>query len=201
MNFIKIVFIIMFASHFSCSSILKENALSTEIAGINKERFSDSLAFELCEIFGLDQGIRNSGGYENKMRAIQNTDTLNFNRLIDFIKKHGIPNEKLLGKENYSHECVKAAFGAVMLHNPHRIVNEKENFDFFISLIEKDQLKPETLALILDKYYWSKSRGKSVLYGSQFGKPCVETKAKTNKARKVIGLEALPDSLFVKCNN
>lgn len=37
------------------------------------------------------------------------------------------------------------------------------------------------------------------MYGSQFGKPCIQHKEETNKARLEIGLEILPDSMFVNC--
>ena len=174
--------------------------LSFNIYSQENQVLKDSLAFELCQIYGLDQGIRNSPGFENKMLLVRSIDTFNFKKIVRFIENYGIPNEKLLGEKNYSQECVQAAFGAVMLHNPHMIVNEKKNFDFFLDLVKKGQLKSQTLALILDKYYWVKSHGKSVLYGSQFGKPCIDDKDKTNEARKIIGLPPLDNSGFVDCD-
>lgn len=55
------------------------------------------------------------------------------------------------------------------------------------------------LATVLDKYYWSKSRGQKVMYGSQFGVPCIETKEETNQLRKEIGLDPLNDNEFKVC--
>ena len=161
----------------------------------------DSLALALCQIYGLDQGIRRSPGFENKMLLVRNVDTFNFKRIVNFIKDNGMPNEELLGKSNYSQECVKAAFGAVMLHNPHMLVNDEKNFNFFVNLVNEGQLQSQYLALILDKYYWAKSSGNSVLYGSQFGKPCLNNKKETNKARKEIGLPPLKDAEFKNCNS
>lgn len=166
----------------------------------------DSLAFELCQIFGLDQGIRDPFlwrkhiEFGNVHRAI---DTLSFNRVVDFVKKNGYPNEKLLGKENIKIECVEGAAFAVLLHNPHRLVNEKEHFNLFLNEVKKGNLTSEFLATILDKYYWIKSKNKEnrrVLYGSQFGKPCIQTKEITNMARIEIGLKPLRDDDFVDCN-
>ena len=175
----------------------KEHFKSAEINTFLK----DSLAYELCQIYGLDQGMRKSGGFENKMLLVQSVDSFNFKRIIKFIKENGLPNKELLGKERYSQECVQGAFGAVMLHNPHMIVNNEEYLDFFVDLVESDELESQTLALILDKYYWAKSGGKSVLYGSQFGKPCLETKEQTNIARQKIGLKPLEDLEFQDCSS
>lgn len=164
------------------------------------QNVKDSLASELCQIYGLDQGIRNSPGFNNKMLFIKHIDTFNFKRIILFIEKFGMPNEKLLGKENYKQECVQSAFGAVMLHNPHMLVNDKKNFDFFLKLVKEGELKAQTLALILDKYYWVKTHGESVLYGSQFGKPCLKQRKITDSARAVLGLRPLKLEDFKECN-
>jgi hypothetical protein len=54
----------------------------------------------------------------------------------------------------------------------------------------------------MDKYYWTISKNKNtprVFYGSQFGKPCIQTKETTNKARVEIGLKPLNDDEFVDC--
>jgi hypothetical protein len=70
--------------------------------------------------------------------------------------------------------------------------------------VKKGNLKAEGLALILDKYYWTSSKNKEtrrVFYGSQFGKPCIQTKEATNKARIEIGLAALEDDGFVDCGD
>jgi hypothetical protein len=167
------------------------------------ERVQDSLAFELCQIYGLDQGIRLSESFPDKMKLVNVVDTLNFNKIVDFVKKHGFPTKRLLGEKNAGFECVQSAF-PVLLHNPHRLVNEQKYFDLFLDEVKKGNLKAEGLALILDKYYWTSSKNKEtrrVFYGSQFGKPCIQTKEATNKARIEIGLAALEDDGFVDCGD
>lgn len=161
----------------------------------------DSLAFELCQIYGFDQGIRNKkiSKYIEKQQSI---DTFNFNRIVDFVKTHGFPTKELVGNKNFEVECVEGAFLAVLLHNPHRLVNEKIYFNLFNDEVKKGNLKSERFANILDKYYWTKSKNKKdrrVFYGSQFGKPCIQTKDETNKARLEIGLKELKNSEFVDC--
>ena len=133
------------------------------------------------------------------MKLIQSVDTFNFNRIIAFIQENGLPRKELLG-DNFKRECVQGAFIAVMLHNPHRLVNEKKYFDILLNEVKKGRLKKEYFATILDKYYWAKSRTKDVMYGSQFGKPCLQHKEKTNELRKEIGLEPLKDNEFKKCD-
>ena len=159
----------------------------------------DSLAFELAQMYGLDQGIRVSEGFPNKMKLIQNVDTFNFERMMKFVRENGIPSKKLVGEENFKRECVQSAFFAIMLHNPHRLVNEKEYFNIILNEVKKGNLKKEYFATILDKYYWAKTHRKDVMYGSQFGSPCLNHKEKTNKLRKEIGLPALKESEFKKC--
>lgn len=177
----------------------------SQSAGHNKiglnQYLIDSLALELCQIYGLDQGVRNSPGFENKMMLVRSIDTFNFKRIVHFIKDNGMPSEKLLGKRNYSQECVEGAFYAVMLHNPHLIANDEEYFDFFVDLVKKGELESQTLALILDKYYIMKNGRRSVLYGSQFGMPCLTSKDESNIARQKIGLPPLKESDFVDCNS
>ncbi len=198
-NRIFIFFIFLFVL-LSCIS--KKNINSQEPNNFEKKQ--DSLAFELCQIYGLDQGIRLSEGFPNKMILVQNIDTLCFKRIINFIKINGYPTKKLLGERNYKHECVAAASFAVLLHNPHRLVNEKEYFDLFLGEVKKGNVEASFFADILDKYYWTKSinkKNRRVLYGSQFGKPCIQTKEITNKARIEIGLEPLKDEEFINCGN
>ena len=165
------------------------------------QHFKDSLALELCQIYGLDQGVRNSPGFENKMMLVRSIDTFNLKRMVYFIKENGMPSEKLLGKRNYSQDCVAAAFISVMLHSPHIIANDKEYFNFFVDLVKKGELESQKLALILDKYYILKKGRRSVLYGSQFGMPCLNYKNETNNARQEIGLPPLKESEFVDCNS
>ncbi|PKQ62083.1 hypothetical protein BZG02_14225 [Labilibaculum filiforme] len=159
----------------------------------------DSLAFQLAMIYGLDQGIRTAPEFKNQVKLIQSIDTFNFNRIKLFIEQNGMLSEELLGKENFKMEAVQSAFTAVLLHNPHRLVNEEENMQFFLKLVKDGKLKEKTFLSILDKYYWTKNKDRHVLYGSAFGMPCINDKEKTNKARKKLGFEPLADSLFITC--
>lgn len=161
----------------------------------------DSLAFELCQLYGLDQGVRSplAEGKRISWQAIQYSDTIAFNKLLVFVKDNGFPREEILG-ENYTRECVQAAAGAVLLHNPHMLINNKEYKNIFINEVRKGNLPADFLATVLDKYYWvKKANDHKVLYGSQFGMPCKDIKEETNRARKEIGLPPLADSLFKDC--
>jgi len=162
----------------------------------------DSLAFEVCQMYGLDQGIRLSEGFKDKSKLVQNIDSFSFKKVVAFVKINGFPTKALLGEKNFKYECVQGAFGAILLHNPHRIVNEQIYFDLFLNEVKKGNMKPAFFASVLDKYYWTISKNKKnrrVFYGSVFGKPCIQTKEATNKARIEIGLKALKDDEFVDC--
>lgn len=187
--------------------VVKVSQLNTTILHkliqLHKENKTVS-AFELCQIYGLDQGIRLSEGFPNKMNLVTVVDTFNFNRIINFIERNGFPTKRLLGEKNVKNECVAGAATAVLLHNPHRLTNEQKYFDILLNEVRNGNLPPDFFATILDKYYWTRSLNKDtrrVFYGSQFGKPCIQTKDATNKARIEIGLEALEDSGFVDCGD
>ena len=182
----------------------KTKSNTSETARDRSDFIKDSLAFELCKIYGSDQGIRDFGLSFNRKEIMPKVDTLNFNRIVSFLTQNGYPSNDLLGEKNMQHECVEAAFTAVLLHNPHRLVNEQKYFDLFLNEVKKGNLQPDFFATILDKYYWAKSTNKEnrrVFYGSQFGKPCIQTKEATNKARVEIGLEPLANDGFVDCGN
>ncbi len=171
-------------------------------SNVNVER-QDSLAFELCQIYGLDQGVRNSKGFPGKMKLIQKIDSFNFKRILHFVKINGIPNKELLGENNMKQECVESAMTAVLLHNPHILVDDRKSLNVFLAEVDKGNLKKEYLATVLDKYYWAQRDeygNKKVLYGSQFGKPCKKYRTQSDSVRAIIGLKPLPDSLFVDCN-
>lgn len=198
-----IVALMFLISAASCKSVAIQHNNTSEI-DLTLERKQDSLAFELCQIYGLDQGIRDSRIRFDKRGIMSSVDTLSFIRIVNFVVMNGFPTEELVGKRNYSQECVAMAFPAVLLHNPKRIVNEQKYFDLFFNEVKKGNLQAEYFASILDKYYWGNSKNKKnrrVFYGSQFGKPCIQTKEATNKARIEIGLEALEDSGFVDCGD
>lgn len=203
LTFILVVLLI-FIGATSCKGVATQRQDITPLTiNVSVERVQDSLAFELCQIYGLDQGIRLSEGFPGKMKLVTVVDTLNFNKIVDFVIKHGFPTKRLLGEKNAGFECVQSAF-PVLLHNPHRLVNEQKYFDLFLNEVKKGNLKAEGLALILDKYYWLRSKNKEtrrVFYGSQFGKPCIQTKEATNKARIEIGLATLEDDGFVDCGD
>lgn len=170
---------------------------------INETTFKqDSLAFELCKIYGFDQGIRDYHLNVDRRELMPKIDSLSFDRIVTFLQKNGYPNEALVGEKNLKQECVVAAFTAVLLHNPHRLVNEQKYFDLFLNEVKKGSIDASFFATILDKYYWAKSKNKKtrrVFYGSQFGKPCIQTKVETNQARMEIGLAPLEDDGFVDC--
>lgn len=169
----------------------------------NDSKLKDSLAFELCQIYGFDQGIRDFSLDFNRREIMPKIDTLNFNRVVSFVEQNGFPTRKLLGNR-MDIECVGGVVIAVLLHNPHRLVNEQRYFDLFLNEVKNGNLPADFFATILDKYYWAHSKNKEtrrVFYGSQFGKPCIQTKETTNLARLEIGLDALKDEDFVDCEN
>ncbi len=194
----KIFTILLFSILLFSGNQKEEKTFSNQHQNLNKN-IKDSLAFEICGMYGLDQGIRDRELFSLLGRTSRNVDTLSFNRLVKFVKEYGYPNKELLGVENWGHQCVGAAAKVIMLHNPYRLVNEKEYFDLFLIEVEKGNMDREFLATVLDKHYWSKSRGGKVLYGSAFGTPCIDTKEETNAAREKIGLLALEDSEFEVC--
>lgn len=158
------------------------------------------MAFELCALYSADQSIREREVFENMdHEVIKRIDSINFARLIAFIEENGYPNEKLLGKRLEAHECVGSSAFALLLHNPHKLIAHEKYFNLLLKEVEQGNLKRETLAFFLDKYYWSRSGGKKVMYGSDFGIPCVETKEETNRLRAGIGLEKLTKKDFKKC--
>ena len=187
------IFLLFFTfSNLSAQTLNSESTVSIQ----------DSLAFELCKIYGFDQGIRDRSLSLAFTKHSQEIDTLNFKKIVAFVKEHGYPTEKLLGERNMKHECVESSFVAVLLHNPHRLVNEKLYYDLFLEEVKKGNMSADFFAAVLDKYYWMKSKNKEnrrVFYGSAFGQPCIQTKKETNKARIEIGLKPLIDSEFVDC--
>lgn len=166
----------------------------------NKIAIQDSLAFELCTMYGLDQGVRHDSLAYDRRDVMPKVDSLNFKRLISFVKQNGFPNKRLVGDNFYAHECVELAAVAIMLHNPHRLVNEKEYFDLFFEEVEKGNLPRSFFVDVLDKYYLMKSGWQHAMYGSQFGQPCITTKEQTNRLREEVGLAPLKDEEFKHCD-
>ena len=186
----KIIALLIIISVTSCSIM----------RGDQNQRIKDNedLAFQLSQIYGADQVIRQVPGNSDRIIVMQKIDSLNFVRIIDFIKEHGYPNEKLLGESYNKNESVCLAAPSILLHNSSKVV-QKPTFNLLKSEVEKGNMKPEALALILDKYFVY-YKGYS-LYHTQFKKACIENKELVNEARLEIGLSALPDSLFTgSCN-
>ena len=180
--FIKVL--LLFVVLYGCSAQSKRN-------------LRNNLAFELCEIYGIDQGIRQEGIVIDKKSYIK-IDSLNFQRVMYFINKNGYPNKDNIG--TYINEkCVQATATIVLLHNPQHIVKNKENRDILIKEVKKGNMKEETLLLIMDKYYWHISKGKKVYMGSKFGKPCIKDRAKSDSLRKAISLPPLKTEDFKNC--
>jgi len=178
---------------FSCNSAEK-SITETKNSGVLSHQ--DSLAIQLIELYGSDQIARRNN------RIFVGLDTINFKLLVDFVKAYGYPSEDLLGKYLYRIEQVQATAGAILLHNPHRLVNEKKYLNLFLQEVENGNMNREALALILDKYYWvrrDENGNRKVLYGTQFGKPCLKYRKKSNSVRAIIGLKALSDAAFMNC--
>lgn len=187
----KIIYIIIIITSFlACKATKKDNKLYEDIQKKN--------AFELCEIYGIDQGIRQEGIVIDKKSNIK-IDSLNFQRVINFINKNGYPNKDNIGTY-INEECVQAAAIVVLLHNPQHIVNNKEYRDILIKEVKKGNMKEETLLLIMDKYYWHISKGKKVYMGSKFGKPCIDDKVISDSLRKEIGLHPIKKEFFKECD-
>lgn len=160
------------------------------------------MAFELCQMYGFDQGIRDTALHYNKREIMPKVDSLSFKKLMSFIKENGCPNEELLG-EYYDYECVELAAAAILLHNPHRIVANDENaFNLLLSEVNKGRLDREFFATVLDKYYWmKKGNNRKVYYGTPFGVPCFQDREKSDSLRQAIGLPPLGDESFKLCDD
>lgn len=193
----KLLFLSILLLSFACTENKKPSI--SEESTVNQQLI-DSIAYELCTMYGLDQGIRERKVWReiNKSTA-RNIDSLNFTKLVSIVKEFGYPNEKILGDRYKAHSCVIMSSTAIMLHNPHKIIHDQALFDLFLDEVNKGNLSREFFATILDKYYWSKSRGERVMYGSSFGVPCIDTKDETNRLRLEIGLEPLKDEEFKDC--
>ena len=188
---IKMSFLLLSVVSFSIAGQIKPQKLVSN---------RDSLAFELCQLYGSDQSLRNIGN--DKSYISSKLDSINFSKIITFIGKYGFPSESLLGVENMKYECVEAAAIAILLHSPQKVVTP-EIYALLKSEVIAGNLKPTTFSYFLDKYYVYYK--KYSLFGSRFmsDTPCKGVRLKdkniVNKARMDIGLEALPDSAFVNC--
>ncbi len=186
----------------SCFFIIHHNIVIAQVeGGVKTEQHAitssmqDSLAFELCQMFGSDQGLRDS-----LLRYDTELDSVNFYKMIRFVKKYGYPNMKLLG-DNIKYECVYAAPVVIFLHTPWLIVYNKEYSDLLLEEVKKGNLNQELFNCIIDKYYLAK-RGNNfrVYMGSAFGKPCLEDRAKSDSIRAIYGLLPLKEEDFKDCS-
>lgn len=164
----------------------------------------DSLAIALVGLRYADQIFRKPDVWKCECaRNLSPTiDSLHFEQFMALVKKYGFPSSERLGKYA-KHSDVMEGVMVMLLHNPHRILQNPDYLNLLISEVNAGRMHPDALMLTLDKWYWYKSGGKRVLYGSQFGKPCIETKDSTNRARLRLGIpevRELPDSSFKCCS-
>lgn len=178
------------------NSELKKSINSSK-ENINLISKKDSLAIQLIELYGSDQIARRNH------RMFTALDSINFYRLVQFIEDYGYPNEDLLGEKYMDIESITGAPVAILLHNPHILVNEKKYLNFFLNEVEKGNMNRNSLATVLDKYYWvrrDKFGNRKLLYGSEFGKPCKMYRKQSDSVRAIIGLKPLPETSFINCN-
>lgn len=168
-----------------------------KIATIENSQIKDSLAKELCQIYGFDQGIRlyGVGGAKN----MQKIDSINYLKIVSFIKDNGFPSKNTLG-EFYKGECVELAAIAVLLHNPQRVVKNKLDFELLYNEVKNQNISMDNFILILDRYYiLKKGNNQRLYYGSQLGMPCIQDKKISDSLRANIGLSPLKLEQFKDC--
>ena len=117
---------------------------------------TDSIALVLSEMYGLDQGVRDSSLHQLKKKAdvrafLFSVDSINFQRATEIIKKYGWIDGKVLGETYLHKESINASLLAIFLHNPRRL--NRHLRQMLISEVKKGRLSSSTCMLILDKYY------------------------------------------------
>ena len=117
---------------------------------------TDSIALVLSEMYGLDQGVRDSSLHQLKKKAdvrafLFSVDSINFQRATEIIKKYGWIDGKVLGETYLHKESINASLLAIFLHNPRRL--NRHLRQMLISEVKKCRLSSSTCMLILDKYY------------------------------------------------
>lgn len=190
MKNINVLTALLLISFYSCKV---QKVIQDKLDNNHKK---DSIAFKLCELYGSDQISRKKNFFYDKL------DSLNFNLLNEFIKKNGFPTKKNVGKKNMKFECVNSVAFSILLHSPHRLINEKKTLNIYLNEVKKGNLKMKSLLTVLDKYYWVRKdkEGKSMLvYGSQFGTPCLKYRKKSDSLRAELGLKPLKISQFKIC--
>lgn len=197
-----IIFILMTVICFSCS-IEKQVASVKPESDIALVKDRDRAVMELVQLWGIDQGVRNPELFHDSIYPgyvkITKIDSMCFDRAITFIKKYGWPTEQTVG-DFYEYEETHA-LSPILLHSPHRLKNDSI-YQLLKGEVIAKRLKPESLALFLDKYYVTYE--KRSLYNSPFK---VWTPAKgvllkdkhlSDSLMKDIGLSPLPDSIYKK---
>lgn len=163
----------------------------------------DSLAFELCQLYAIDQTIRNPDYIKVLgMERMVKVDSLNFEKFISFVRQNGFPNEKMVGSNNWERECVCALGFIYLVHNPKKVA--VEYYDLFKAELDSGNLNPELLAYALDRYYVS-YEGRSY-----FNTPykawtnangvCIGDKVKSDSLRSSIRLKPLAEFEFIDCS-
>lgn len=196
-----VLLLLLIASSFY-QQVYSQNGEVNQLNISTHER--DSIAFFLSQMYGLDQGIRQEELSKKHPGDIQkiwsSVDSINFDKFIAFVDKYGIPTQELLG-EHYKQESVRGSTAVILLHNPHRLFHP-EVYALLKREVAAGRLRPKALAISLDKYFVFYK--KKSIYNSDF-KALVKAKgvllsdkAQSDSLRRDIGLEALPDSMFVK---
>lgn len=132
-------------------------SLSPKVSLTSYSNFpTDSIALVLSEIYGLDQGVRDSSLHQfmkkEDVRAfLVSVDSINFQRATEIIEKYGWIDGKVLGKTYSNKESINASLLVIFLHNPRRL--NKHLREMLISEVKKGNLSSSTCMLILDKYY------------------------------------------------
>ncbi len=162
----------------------------------------NTLAFELCQLFAIDQTIRAPEYYNILKDKVSKIDSLNLNKFIEFVEKNGFPNKKMVGEENWIQGCVRMAGFVYLVHNPKKVV--REYYNLFKTEVDKGNLSPAMFSYPLDRYYVS-VEGRSYFDTPYKGWTtangvCLQDKAKSDSLRASIGLEPLPISNFIDCS-
>jgi hypothetical protein len=177
----------------------------TNIDQVPPDSIQREYAFELAQIYALDQGVRNSyilNEYEKESKKIvPAVDSINFEKFIKLVRQYGYPGKSFLG-EYFELESVCSAGIVVLLHNPRRII-EPEIYHLLKNEVESKRLSPKLFAEALDKYYVIYER--KSLYNSQFRKwPKLQIKGVSIKDKQLsdslridIGLPPLAENEFI----
>lgn len=184
-------------------SLSPSNTILNDTVELVSDSERDSIANFMIELYGLDQGIRNSDlkkrHPEIYTSVLQSIDSITFEHFISFVKRYGLPTREMMG-DYYDLEAIQTLSGIIFLHNPHRLV-EPETYDLLKRELAQNRIKPEALAIILDKYYVGYHN--KTIYNSPFKAwtkhkgVLLSDKALSDSLLQDIGLTPLPDSVFV----